>query len=443
MCLRLALGPQWTGQNRSLVGTSKPASMTSWTYNADLGAHRGLGARPSAVLRLMLSEGLPMGLAGLAIGLGGAFVAARASIPCTTRRTPWMPSLSSLRAGPAGECCGRDVRSDAPGVVDGRGISTTGVSRHSCFAFERRWASRPALRHLQGGNDLAGDEPIPTMTTTDSRWWSPWREIDGANILHVDLAPAPDREARAFALLDDEERQRWHRFLVQRSRRQFALCRAALRINLAERLGCSNRQLSFGYLEHGKPFAKVNGRCARVGFNVSHSGRHGLIAFAEHDGLGVDLEERVSWCDLDRLGRSVYGPAERRALATAEGWRKVHLFFRLWSMKEALLKALGCGFSLNPSGFEVPEPMLHGVRSSVLQFRHAPAHAWRLLDLGESRFAAAIAYRVPGAVPATVLASRTGARPPCPETCESALAATQQAEHSRLLLPRRIPGLGP
>ena len=35
----------------------------------------------------------------------------------------------------------------------------------------------------------------------------------------------------------------------------------------------------------------------------------------------------------------------------------MHLFFRLWSMKEALIKALGSGFSLNPFGFEVPGPM--------------------------------------------------------------------------------------
>ena len=231
------------------------------------------------------------------------------------------------------------------------------------------------------------------MTITNGRWWHPWREVDGTSIVHVDLAPHRDHEALAFALLDDEERKRWRGFLVERSQRQFALCRAALRVNLAERLGCFNRQLSFGYLDYGKPFAKVNGRSVAVGFNVSHSGRHGLVAFAAHHWLGVDLEERVCRHDLDGIGDSVCGPTERRALAAAEGWQKVHLFFRLWSMKEALVKALGRGFTLDPSSFEVPEPMLHGVRASVFHFPHAPSHTWQLLDLGETRFAAAIAYR--------------------------------------------------
>ena len=233
------------------------------------------------------------------------------------------------------------------------------------------------------------------MTRTTSPWWSPWREVDDATILQVDLTPDAEGEARALSLLDDEERVRWRRFLSERARREFALCRAALRVSLSERLGCENHALSFGYGEHGKPFSKVDGQCAKIGFNVSHSGRHGLIAIAAHDGIGVDVEERVAQRDLEGIGSLVYGPAERRLLAAAAGREKVHLFYRLWSMKEALIKAIGAGFSLSPSRFEIPEAMLHGDQSDVFCFPHAPESEWRLLDLGETRFAAALAHKVP------------------------------------------------
>ena len=86
-------------------------------------------------------------------------------------------------------------------------------------------------------------------------------------------------------------------------------------------------------------------------------------------------------------------------LGAAVGAQKVHLFFRLWSMKEALIKALGTGFSLNPSRFEVPEAILCGARSGDFGFPHSPASTWRLHDLGEPRFAAAVAYRLPRAGP--------------------------------------------
>ena len=228
-----------------------------------------------------------------------------------------------------------------------------------------------------------------------ARWWRPWRQIDVVNILHVDLAPDREREERAFLLLDDVERARSGRFLSVRARRQFVLCRAALRVTLSERLGCANRHLGFGYLEHGKPFALVDGQRAAIGFNVSHSGAHGLLAFAATECLGVDVEEREASRDLEGIGSLVYGPTERRSLASATGGEKVELFYRLWSMKEALIKAVGAGFSLNPSRFEIPPSMLEGARSGSFRFPHAPSDEWRLLDLGEARFAAALAYRAP------------------------------------------------
>ena len=73
----------------------------------------------------------------------------------------------------------------------------------------------------------------------------------------------------------------------------------------------------------------------------------------------------------------------------------MRLFYRLWSLKEALIKALGTGFSLNPTRFEVPGPVLDGARSSDFRFPHSPESRWRLHDLGEPRFAAALAWRLP------------------------------------------------
>ena len=70
------------------------------------------------------------------------------------------------------------------------------------------------------------------MTVAGDRWWSPWRDVDGTTILHVDLAPDDARERRALALLDEDEAARLGRILSARRRREFVLCRAALRVAL-------------------------------------------------------------------------------------------------------------------------------------------------------------------------------------------------------------------
>ena len=212
--------------------------------------------------------------------------------------------------------------------------------------------------------------------------------------MHVDLTPHAAREAEALAWLDGEEQARWRRYQYDGPRRRFALCRAALRAVLCRQLDCRNEQLAFGASDHGKPYAVVQGEVASVSFNVSHSGAHGLIGVARAGRLGVDVEERRAPRDLDGLISSVLGPDEQAELALARGCRKLRLFFNFWTIKEALIKALGLGLSLDMSQFEIPSAMRQGKATSIFQFPQMPTVRWRLEDLGNEHFAAAIAHEL-------------------------------------------------
>ena len=233
-----------------------------------------------------------------------------------------------------------------------------------------------------------------TLIAVAEPWWFPFRTVDTATVIHVDLTSHARREAAALAWLDEQEQAHWRRYQHAGARRRFALCRAALRVMLCDQLGCRNEQLTFGAAKYGKPFALVQGIPASVSFNVTHSGNQGLIAFAPTGRLGVDIEERVSRRDLDRLITTVLGPAEQAELALARGDHKLHVFYSLWTIKEALIKALGRGFSLDPSRFEIPLDMCRGAKTSIFQFPHLPTTSWRLDNLSNEHFAAAIAHEM-------------------------------------------------
>ena len=233
----------------------------------------------------------------------------------------------------------------------------------------------------------------------EGRWWRPLRRVANAAVIHVDLAPNAGQEAAAWAWLDTKEQTRWRRFTHAGPRRRFALCRAALRAILCRKLHCTNEQLTFGSSSYGKPYAKVDNAPDPISFNVSHSASHGLIAVAPGGRLGVDVEERVDREDLADLTDSVLAPNEKDAFASLQRDHRTHFFFTLWTVKEALIKALGVGFSLDPSEFEAPVAIRRGLPTSTFRFPHLPHVQWRVDDLGTEKFAAAIARELPSESP--------------------------------------------
>ena len=219
-----------------------------------------------------------------------------------------------------------------------------------------------------------------------------FRERGEAAVFHVDLTPHTDREAAALGWLDEEERSRFNRARHAGRRREIALCRAALRAVLCRRLGCPNGELAFRESERGKPFALLRGAPAPVSFSVSHSGAHGLVAVARAGRLGVDVEEFNPRRDFDALIATVLSPGERAEVESASGASRHRLFYRLWTVKEALVKALGEGVHRDLAAFEVPAAMRRGVTTAEFRFPHLPAVSWRVEDLGTARFAAALAH---------------------------------------------------
>jgi len=103
----------------------------------------------------------------------------------------------------------------------------------------------------------------------------------------------------------------------------------------------TDRPLAIVRGTHGKPTAPDAGG---IEFNLSHSGRHVLIAFARDQALGVDVEA------VDGRHRSImaiaqrfFAPEEAAALDRLDEAERRLAFLRLWTCKEAVLKALGSG----------------------------------------------------------------------------------------------------
>jgi 4'-phosphopantetheinyl transferase len=136
-------------------------------------------------------------------------------------------------------------------------------------------------------------------------------------------------------LLTPEEQVRADRFRFETDVQSFIVARGILRLLLGDLLHLRPSQVAFTYSPSGKP--STDG----IEFNLAHSGEIILIA-AHHYDIGVDVEHLDR--SVDVVAMSHYFTARECALI-AESSASREAFFRLWTRKEAWLKAVGTGFS--------------------------------------------------------------------------------------------------
>ena len=149
---------------------------------------------------------------------------------------------------------------------------------------------------------------------------------------------------------------------------------AAVRIDLAPCVHCGE--------PHGKPYlAEPGGRDLR--FNLSHTKGLALIALARGREVGVDVEAMRSGRRTQAIAERHFTDAEADSIRTAPDPDAA--FYRLWTRKEAYLKATAAGYAAGLHSFEALAPEPPG---------------WELADVDAGPgYAAALALAPPGYIP--------------------------------------------
>ena len=154
-----------------------------------------------------------------------------------------------------------------------------------------------------------------------------------------------------LGLLSTRERVRAGRLKRPQDRERSLEAHCAIRRILALQLGIDPRYLEFDTTTVGKPFLARPAQ--NLEFNLSHSGRHGLIAVARDRSVGVDIEVRRPMRDLLGVALQIATSREAKLLKQLPTSEVHSTFFDLWTRKEAVLKALGRGFFIDPREVEV------------------------------------------------------------------------------------------
>lgn len=175
---------------------------------------------------------------------------------------------------------------------------------------------------------------------------------DGVQVWRADLGESRCSSAGSKRLLSLDELERAERFATESLKQCFIASHAALRMVLSHCTGVESAELRFRSFAKGKPSLVINlPGSSPPRFSLSHSHDIALVAVARDRAVGVDVEFVSDRSNAADAAQSFLA-ANEQALLRQGSADRLAIFYRLWTRKEAVLKASGEGIAL---GLQAPD----------------------------------------------------------------------------------------
>nr|WP_256515647.1 4'-phosphopantetheinyl transferase superfamily protein [Alsobacter ponti] len=176
-------------------------------------------------------------------------------------------------------------------------------------------------------------------------------------------------------VLSREERRRAAAISHPGSRARFVDGRILLRRVLGRVLNRPAADLALDVPPSGKP-RLAGGDDVDLRFSISVGETRVLAAVGTGVEVGADIEETAP-PDFEAVALTILGDAEIREFRALPLAERTAAFLRAWTRKEALLKAAGVGFAVDPRRLAVG---LSGTRGFVASDALGGRYAWADLD---------------------------------------------------------------
>ena len=151
--------------------------------------------------------------------------------------------------------------------------------------------------------------------------------------------------------LSVNEKRNAARFIYEIDAFLFSVRHNLLRIILGNYLNCDPTKIKFNSNHYQKPHIahpKTN-----IQFNISASSNRFVASFSLQHTIGVDIEVIRQIEDVKQLASDYFTVQESNWLESQPESMKTTAFFQLWSKKEALVKAIGKGLSIQLNTIDV------------------------------------------------------------------------------------------
>lgn len=217
-------------------------------------------------------------------------------------------------------------------------------------------------------------------------------------------------------LLSEEEHERWQAFRFERHRREYLATHALARTALSHSSSLSPEAWRFTLNAHGKP--SVDPECG-LRFNLSNSPGLVVCLIGERMEVGVDVEPRTRAQSIAEVAAKMFSTKELAQLDALRAVQRPERCLRLWTLKEAYLKARGMGLALPMNGISFLFDETEQIRMALDPRLNDEPRRWRFCLLEHADHCIALMVesstapdlhvweaRLPSSVPARLIPAR-------------------------------------
>ncbi len=215
---------------------------------------------------------------------------------------------------------------------------------------------------------------------------------DNIQIYYFNLKKIKVNKSTLTSILSKKEVDRANKFKFEKDRNKFIISRGILRELISKINNIDPKKIKYNINIYGKPFIS-NENGYRLKFNLSHSGELVIYAFSHESEIGIDIEILDSSINHLELAKNYFTNNEINYLSESQNSQKLsENFFRVWTRKEALLKAVGTGLFSDLKKIETLNDIIK-LKDLPSEVRINFSSNWNITDLEiNTNYKTAIAY---------------------------------------------------
>lgn len=167
---------------------------------------------------------------------------------------------------------------------------------------------------------------------------------------YTDVSSLEDEDvfAKYYNMVPLMRREKTDRFRFDKDKRLSLGAGALLKKMLLEAGVDENSTDKIEYNSKGKPFLPDY---PDIHFNLSHSGTKALCVISDYE-VGCDVET-IKCADMKLAGRFFSSVENEELKKCSSKEEQDRLFYRIWTLKESFLKAVGSGLSIELASFSI------------------------------------------------------------------------------------------